>query len=419
MHQKNKEDDDSSSSSSSSSTSEDDDDDDDDSKAKERSANAIDQQEHKKSKSKSPKKAKRSRRGLLGAPSLIPVDDERIKEYLQPALLKMDENSPHKNQYKFLEVVEARKQIVAGILYRLKIRAVVSQCPKKDHRVEDCAALDDSKPEICEVHVWLKPYAGRETEISVKKCEQEGDKDAQRKEEGGLNHEQAKEVSKRSPPLGGGDDQHDVHLGLFKDFILEHGKRYKDDDEFRFRFKVFRKNMALIKELNVNERGSARYGTTIFADLLPEEFARFKGYNPKLRRDNHLPFFEAKTPEVDLPTEFDWRKKGAVTAVKNQGQCGSCWAFSVTGNVEGQYAIKYGKLLEFSEQELVDCDKMDDGCGGGLMDNAYRFVLQRVWHQKNKILCGLAGPSSRWAGSSPSRTTRTTRRTRSATLTAR
>jgi len=87
-----------------------------------------------------------------------------------------------------------------------------------------------------------------------------------------------------------------------------------------------------------------------------------------------------------LPSAVDWTQKGAITPVKDQGQCGSCWSFSTTGALEGAFAIQTGTLMSFSEQQLVDCDTLgnggkDHGCNGGLMDNAF------TWIMKNDGLC--------------------------------
>lgn len=114
-----------------------------------------------------------------------------------------------------------------------------------------------------------------------------------------------------------------------------------------------------------------RYGVTEFADFTLHEYKQKTGLLRR-RDDNEIPLPKADIPDIELPKSFDWRDKGAVTNVKNQGNCGSCWAFSVTGNIEGLNAIKTGKLEEFSEQELVDCDTVDSGCNGGLPDNAYK-----------------------------------------------
>ena len=119
--------------------------------------------------------------------------------------------------------------------------------------------------------------------------------------------------------------------------------------------------MKRVQFLREIDQGTAVYGVTQFADLTEDEFKKSKLGLKK--DDSAVDNLEDMNEELyhleDIPKAFDWRTKGAVTPVKNQGNCGSCWAFSVTGNVEGLYYLEHKNLLSFSENELIDCDKID------------------------------------------------------------
>jgi len=157
----------------------------------------------------------------------------------------------------------------------------------------------------------------------------------------------------------------------------KHNKSYSAEHE-HLRRAIFNKNLRRIHLHNLKfkaGRVSYKLGANKFADLSPEEFdAHHKGLKAAGRIASGLPFtFDPTKPRA---AEVDWRTKGVVTPVKDQAQCGSCWAFSTTGGLEGQHAIKTGKLVSLSEQNLVDCDNVDGGCGGGLMDNAFAWIKQ-------------------------------------------
>ncbi|KAK0577415.1 hypothetical protein LWI29_032740 [Acer saccharum] len=183
-----------------------------------------------------------------------------------------------------------------------------------------------------------------------------------------------------------GADDHELldadhHFSVFKS---KFGKTYATQEEHDYRFGVFKANLRRAKRHQMLDP-SAVHGVTKFSDLTSSEFRRqFLGLNRKLR----LPADAHKAPILptnDLPTDFDWRDHGAVTGVKDQGSCGSCWSFSATGALEGAHFLATGELVSLSEQQLVDCDHecdpeeygaCDSGCNGGLMTSAFEYTLK-------------------------------------------
>lgn len=165
----------------------------------------------------------------------------------------------------------------------------------------------------------------------------------------------------------------DAAQQAFFQFVKDFNKQYPTEEVFD-RFNTFKQNLELINAHN-NGSSSWKMGVNQFADLTPAEFKAFLGLKP---RDNA--YIRSQNAEVLPPAasnDIDWTTKGAVTPVKDQAQCGSCWAFSTTGSVEGAYFLKTGQLNSVSEQQLVDCagSSGNQGCNGGLMDDAFNWII--------------------------------------------
>merc|ERR1712194_770538 len=138
---------------------------------------------------------------------------------------------------------------------------------------------------------------------------------------------------------------------------------------------------------------SYKLGVNLFTDLTGDEVAAsYTGLKPKSTWADLPHLGTMQYSGKALTDSVDWTTKGAVTPVKNQGQCGSCWSFSTTGALEGAWQIAGNTLTSLSEQQFVDCDKVDQGCNGGLMDNAFQFAENNaIWTEGSYPYKGVDG----------------------------
>ncbi|KAJ4762145.1 hypothetical protein LUZ62_072520 [Rhynchospora pubera] len=167
----------------------------------------------------------------------------------------------------------------------------------------------------------------------------------------------------------------------YRKWMAKYNRTHKDDNQREKRFQIYKANVELIEAFNaIND--DYKLTDNKFADITNAEFR--KRYMGLKGSSSRVPLLDIKQNEEHsekaremleaVPEKIDWRKKGAVSEVRDQGPCGACWAFSAVAAIEGITKIKSGRMVALSEQELVDCNMIDDGCYGGLMTDAFDFV---------------------------------------------
>jgi C1A family cysteine protease len=166
----------------------------------------------------------------------------------------------------------------------------------------------------------------------------------------------------------------------FTRFQEKFNKKYENIVEFESRFQIFKENLRTIIQHNLDSTQNFTMSVNQFTDLTQTEFKEKYVGGLKSVEVGSYGCKSFSSGASGIPDSIDWRAKGAVTSVKDQGQCGSCWTFSATGATEGAWAISKGQLIDLSEQQLVDCatgiNYGSHGCSGGQMEGAFKYLIE-------------------------------------------
>lgn len=172
-----------------------------------------------------------------------------------------------------------------------------------------------------------------------------------------------------------GEHSNEQKFDMFK---AKFDKVYDSASEEMKRFEIFVENLITVAKMQIVDESASYSYMTPFADVSQAEFAKLNNLDVSpaaLKTHKKAADKTEKLSTSDLPDDWDWRAKGAVTSVKNQGMCGSCWSFATAANIEGNNFVQNKELVSLSEQELVDCDTVDQACNGGLPSNAYKWMM--------------------------------------------